>query len=89
MLKLPPIGRTDAGGVSNAKSSWSLTAADDSAHGSTVTVTASAEAVVSSIRQLSHHRMMSGNVCDGLELVHRPYDGRVIMAYALSSPSAG
>ena len=44
-----------------------------------VTVTTSAEAVVSSIGRLSHHRMMSGNVCDGLELVRRPHNGRESM----------
>ena len=61
----------------------------NNAPGSAVTVTTSAEVVRSSTRRLSHHRMMSGNVCDGLELVRRAYNGRVIMAYALSSPSGG
>ena len=89
MLKLPPAARTDACGVSDAKSSCTLAAAAESDRGGAVTVTTSAEAVVSSIGRLSHHRMMSGNVCDGLELVRRAYNGRVIMAYALSSPSAG
>ena len=55
-----------------------LAAAADNAPGGGVTVTASAEVVVSSIRRLSHHRMMSGNVFDGLELVRRPYNGRGI-----------
>ena len=64
-------------------------AAADNARGSAVTVTTSAEVVVSSTWRLSHHHMMSGNVCDGLELVRRAYSGRVIMEYALSSPSAG
>ena len=44
-----------------------------------ITVTTSAEVVGSSIGRLSHHRMMSGNVCGGLELVRRPHNGRVIM----------
>ena len=35
-------------------------------------VTVPAEIVGSSIGRLSHHRMMSGEVCDGLELVRRP-----------------
>ena len=47
-------------------------AAADNAPGSAVTVTTSAEVVGSSIGRLSHHRMMSGNVFDGLELVRRP-----------------
>ena len=88
MLKVPPDARTDACGVSDAKSSWTLAAAAESTRGS-VTVTTSAEVVGSSTRRLSHHRMMSGNVCDGLEFVRRAYNGRVIMAYSLSSPSAG
>ena len=56
---------------------------------SAVTVTVPAEAVGLRTKRLSHHRMMSGSVCDGLELVRRAYNGRVIMAYALSSPSGG
>ena len=52
-------------------------AAGDDAPGSAVTVTTSAEVVGSSIGRLSHHRMMSGNVCDGLQLVRRPYNGRL------------
>ena len=51
----------------------------ESDRGGAVTVTTSAEAVVSSIRRLFHHRMMSGNVCDGLELVRRPHNGRESM----------
>ena len=35
-------------------------------------VTVPAEVVGSSIGRLSHHRMMSGEVCDGLELVRLP-----------------
>ena len=89
MLKLPPAARTDACGVSDAKSSCTLAVAADNAPGGAVTVTTSAEVVGSSIGRLSHHRMMSGSVCDGLELVRRAYNGRVIMAYALSSPSGG
>ena len=49
-------------------------AAVDSTRGSAVTVTTSTKVVGSSIWRLSHHRMMSGNVCDGLEIVHRPYN---------------
>ena len=79
MLKLPPVARTDACRVSDAKSSCTLAAAADNARGSAVTVTTSAEVVGSSIGRLSHHRMMSGSVCDGLELVRRPHNGRVIM----------
>ena len=71
MLKLPPAACTDACGVSDTKSSWTLAVAADGARGSAVTVTTSADAVGSSIQRLSHHRMMSGNVCDGLELVIR------------------
>ena len=72
MLKLPPVARTDACRVSDAKSSCTLAAAAGNARGSAVTVTTSAEVVGSSIGRLSHHRMMSGSVCDGLELVRRP-----------------
>ena len=79
MLKVPPAARTDACGVSDANSSCTFAAAADRTRGSAVTVTTSAEAVGSSIGRLSHHRMMSGNVCDGLELVRRPHNGRVIM----------
>ena len=56
-----------------------LAAAVDNARGGAVTVTTSAEVVGSSIGRLSHHRMMSGNACGGLELVSRPHNGRVIM----------
>ena len=38
-------------------------------------VTVPAEVVGSSIGRLSHHCMMSGDECDGLELVRRPYNG--------------
>ena len=76
MLKLPPAARTDACRVSDAKSSWTLAVAADYARGSAVTVTTSAEVVGSSIRRLSHHRMMSGSVCDGCKLVCRSYYGR-------------
>ena len=79
MLKLPPAARTDACRVSDANSSCTLAAAAGNARGAAVTVTTSAEAVVSSIGRLSHHRMMSGNVCDGLELVRRPHNGRESM----------
>ena len=78
ILKHPPAARTDACEVSDANSSCSLAAAAGSARGSTVTVTTSAEAVASAIRRLSHHHMMSGNVCDGFELVRRPNNGRDI-----------
>ena len=59
----------------------------ESDRGGAVTVTTPAEAVGSSIGRLSHHRMMSGNVCDGLELVRRPHNGRESMRSALLSPS--
>ena len=49
----------------------------ESARSSAVTVTSSADAVGSSTRRLSHHRMMSGNVCDGMELVRRRYNERL------------
>ena len=55
-----------------------LAAAVDNARGSAVTVTTSAEVVGSSIGRLFHHLMMSGNVCDGFELVRRPNNGRDI-----------
>ena len=76
MLKLSPAARTDACGVSDANSSCTLAAAADNARGSAVTATTSAEVVGSSIRRLSHHRMMSGSVCDGCKLVRRSYYGR-------------
>ena len=89
MLKLPPAARTAACRVSDAKSSCTLAAAADNARGSAVTVTTSAEVVGSSIGRLSHHRMMSGNVCDGLELVIRSYSGCGIRETAHSSASVG
>jgi hypothetical protein len=46
-------------------------------------VTGPTEVVGSSIWRLSHHRMMSGDVCDGLELVRRPYNGRGITKRAV------
>ena len=64
---------------SDAKSSWTLAAAADNTPGGAVTVTTSAEVVGSSIGRLSHHRMISSNVCDGLELVRRRHNGCVIM----------
>ena len=79
MPKLPPTARTDSSRGSDAKSSWTLAAAVDNARGSAVTVTTSAEVVGSSIGRLYHHRMMSGNVCDGFELVRRPHKGRVVV----------
>ena len=72
MLKLPPVARTDACRVSDAKSSCTLAAAAGNARGSAVTVTTSAEVVGSSIGRLSHHCLVSGSVFDGLELVRRP-----------------
>ena len=86
MLKVPPAARTDACGVSDANSSWTFAAAADNARGSAVTVTTSAEVVGSSIGRLSHHRMMSGSVCDGLELVRRPYNGRGITRSPIRAP---
>ena len=62
MLKHPLPARRDSLGVSNAPSASVLAAAAESALGDRYTTTASAEAVGSSIRRLSHHRMMSGNV---------------------------
>ena len=49
-------------------------------------VTVPAEVVGSSIGRLSHHRMMSGDGCDGLELVRRPYNGRCITRLAVRPP---
>ena len=89
ILKHPPAARTDACEVSDANSSCSLAAAAGSARGSTVTVTTSAEAVSSAIRRLSHHHMMSGNVCTGLELVCRPYNRRRIMETLFRAPRQG
>ena len=57
MLKLPPAARTDASRVSDAKSSCTLAAAAESDRAGAVTVTTSAEAVVSSTGRLSHHHM--------------------------------
>ena len=39
-------------------------------------ITVPAEVVGSTIGRLFHHRMMSCDVCDGLQLVRRPYNGR-------------
>jgi len=39
-------------------------------------VTASPKVIGSSTGRLSHHRMMSGDVCDGLGLVIRSRNGR-------------
>ena len=60
-----------------ARSSAVTVSSSADAVGSAVTVTSSADAVGSSTRRLSHHRMMSGNVCDGLELVRRRYNERL------------
>ena len=49
-------------------------------------VTVPAEVVGSSIGRLSHHRMMSGDGCDGLELIRRPYNGRGIHEIGSSTP---
>ena len=43
---------------------------------SAVTVTVPTEAVDLRTKRLSHHLMMSGNVCDGCKLVRRSYYGR-------------
>ena len=72
MPKFPPAARTDSSWGSDAKSSWTLATAADNAPGGAVTVTMSAEVVGSSIGRLFHHRMMSLNVCGGLEFVRRP-----------------
>ena len=71
----PPLAQTRM--VSDANSSWTLARRGRWRSGGAVTVTTSAEAVDSSIGRLSHHRMMSGNVCDGIELVRRPNNGRL------------
>jgi hypothetical protein len=80
MPKLPPATSADVCGVSDAESSWTLAAAEnDNTPGGAVTVTMSAEVVGSSIGRLSHHCMMSGSVCDGLELVRQLHTGCIIM----------
>ena len=86
MLKVSPAARTDACGVSDARSSCTLAAAADNTRGSAVTATTSAEVVGSSIRRLFHHRMMSGSVCDGLKLDRRPYNGRGITISPIRAP---
>ena len=86
MLKVRPAARTDACEVSDVLSSCTLATAAGSASASGVTVTTSAEAVGSSIWRLSHHYMMSGNVCDGFGLVRRPHNGRGIMKCLTQAP---
>ena len=86
MLKVRPAVRTDACEVSDVLSSCTLAAAAGSASASGVRVTTSAEAVGSSSLRLSHHYMMSDNVCDGFGLVHRPHNGRGIMKCLTRAP---
>ena len=52
-------------------------------------ITVPAEVVGSSIGRLSHHCMVSGDVCDGLELVRRPFNGRGFMRSAVRAPFGG
>jgi hypothetical protein len=52
-------------------------------------VTGSDEVVGSSIGRLAHHHMMSCDVCDGLELVRRPYNGRGITKRVVRRPFRG
>ena len=89
MLRNRHPTRTDASRASDAPSARTLHASRRSAHGNGFSVTASAEVVLLSIGRLSHHRMMSGNVCDGLELVIRSYSGCGIRETAHSSASVG
>ena len=86
MFKHPPVTRTDPCEVSDVLSSWTFAMAAGSASPSGATVTTPAEAVGSSIWRLSHHYMMSGNVCDGFALVRRPHNGRGIMKSLTRSP---
>ena len=87
MLKHPPAGRLDASGVVGcALELHARRGGRYSASASGVTVTTSAEAVGSSIWRLSHHYMMSGNVCDGFGLVRRPHNGRGIMKCLTRAP---
>ena len=52
-------------------------------------VTGPTEVVGSSIWRLSHHHMVPGDVCDGLELVRRPYNGPGITKRAVRRPFRG
>ena len=52
-------------------------------------ITVPTEVVGSSIGRLSHHAMMSCGVCDGLELVRRPYNARGIMRIRPFEPFSG
>ena len=71
------LGESVRRALESARSSAVTVTSSADAVGSAVTVTSSADAVGSSTRRLSHHRMMSGNVCDGLELVRRRYNERL------------
>ena len=83
MLRNRHPTRTDASRASDAPSARTLHASRRSAHGNGFSVTASAEVVLLSIGRLCHHRMMSGNVCDGWKLVSRPYYGRCSRIHSL------
>jgi hypothetical protein len=76
MLKVLAAGRPDASGVVGCALVLHARRGGQLRSGSAVTVMTSAEAVGSSIERLSHHHMMSGNVCDGFWLVRRPHNGR-------------
>ena len=80
--------RADARRSLDANSDRTAFRESDATLRSAVTVTVPAEAVGLRTKRLSHHRMMSGSVCDGLELVRRPHNGREKHAIALLSPSA-
>ena len=72
MLKHPLPARRDSLGVSNAPSASVLAAAAESALGDRYTTTASAEAVGSWIRRLSHARMVTGELPDAQTPAPRP-----------------
>ena len=72
MLKHPLPARRDSLGVSNAPSASVLAAAAESALGDRYTTTASAEAVGSWIRRLSHVRMVPGELPDAQTPAPRP-----------------
>ena len=87
----PPLAQTRMESPMR-RSSWTLARRGRWRSGGAVTVTTSAEAVGSSTGRLSHHRMMPGSVCDGLEIVRRPHNvGKLAsnQGTTLSSPSAG
>ena len=62
MLNLPPDDRTDSSGGSDASSERALAVRSRAVAATAATITASAEAVLSWNRRLSHHHMTSCEV---------------------------